>query len=96
VEADCVKRRISLKTPLRFGDALLIQGLRSRIQLLRSEKDFLVLEEDTATVQAPRRAWLALGLTAAAILLAALEIAPVGIEHKVCMQLTSRVCAVSV
>ncbi len=65
------------ETPLRFGDALLIQGHRSRIQLLRSEKDFLVLEEDTTPAQMPRRAWLALGLTAAAILLAALQIIPI-------------------
>jgi di/tricarboxylate transporter len=64
------------ETPLRFGDALLIQGRRSRLQLLRAEKDFIVLEEDT-TVQTPQRAWLALGLTAAAILLAALEIFPI-------------------
>jgi len=65
------------ETPLRFGDALLIQGRRSRLQLLRAEKDFLVLEEDTTSAQMPQRAWLALGLTAAAILLAALEIIPI-------------------
>jgi di/tricarboxylate transporter len=63
--------------PLRFGDALLVQGLRSRLKLLRSEKDFLVLEEDATAAAMPRRAWLALGVTAAAILLAALEILPI-------------------
>ncbi len=64
-------------TPLQFGDALLIQGHHSRIQLLRAEKDFLVLEEDTAAASRPKRTWLALGLTAAAILLAALDIIPI-------------------
>lgn len=65
------------ETPLRFGDALLIQGRRSRIQLLRSENDFLVLEEDVMEAGTPRRAWLALGLTAAAMVLAALDILPI-------------------
>jgi di/tricarboxylate transporter len=63
--------------PLRFGDALLVQGDRARLKLLRSERDFLVLEEDTAKTAMPSRSWLALGLTAAALLLAALEIVPI-------------------
>jgi di/tricarboxylate transporter len=66
--------------PLRFGDALLIQGRRSRLKLLRSEKDFLVLEEDAAEMGGrgmPRRSWLALGLTVIALLLAALDVVPI-------------------
>ncbi len=74
---NCTLTQALAETPLRFGDALLIQGRRSRLQLLRAEKDFLVLEEDTAPVETPRRAWLALGVTAAALLLAAFEVLPI-------------------
>jgi len=63
--------------PLRSGDALLLQGRRSKLKLLREQSDFLVLEEDGAEIAAPRKAWLTVGLTAAALALAAFNILPV-------------------
>ncbi len=63
--------------PLRFGDALLIQGQRSRIALLRREPDFLVLEEDLAGIESPWKAALAVGLTLAAVLLPAFNLLPI-------------------
>jgi di/tricarboxylate transporter len=63
--------------PLRFGDALLIQGRRSKIALLRGSADFIVLEEDTAGPESPRRAWLAIGLTTVAVVLPALNLLPI-------------------
>jgi di/tricarboxylate transporter len=63
--------------PLRFGDALLLQGRRSKIALLRDEPGLLVLEEDTGPFVLPRRAWVAVGLTAAALALAAFNVLPI-------------------
>jgi di/tricarboxylate transporter len=63
--------------PLRFGDALLMQGRRSKIKLLRAEPDFLILEEDTRAEIKPRRATLAVALTTAAVLLPAFNLLPI-------------------
>lgn len=63
--------------PLRFGDALLMQGHPSKIQLLRREADFLVLEEDIAGIESPRKAWLAVGLTTAAVIFSAFNVLPI-------------------
>jgi di/tricarboxylate transporter len=60
--------------PLQFGDALLLQGPRERIPLLRTETDVIVLDEDLperTTPRARRKSWLALAIMAGAILLAA-------------------------
>ena len=62
---------------LRFGDALLLQGRRSKIALLRDEPGLLVLEEDTGPVVMSRRAWLAIALTTAAFALAAFNVLPI-------------------
>jgi di/tricarboxylate transporter len=43
-------------TPLRFGDALLVQGSPMQIHLLRDEQDFIVLEEDPDAVLQPKKA----------------------------------------
>lgn len=63
--------------PLRFGDALLMQGRRSKIKLLRDDPEFLVLEEDETDVTVSRQAWIAVGLTVGAFLLAAANILPI-------------------
>jgi di/tricarboxylate transporter len=65
--------------PLRFGDALLMQGQRNKIKLLQSDPNFLVLEEDAGEAVAgmTRRAWLAIGLTALAVALPALNLLPI-------------------
>lgn len=63
--------------PLRFGDALLMQGARDRITLLRRDPNFLVLEEDAAEGAPTPKIWLALGLTALAALLPAVNLLPI-------------------
>jgi len=62
---------------LRFGDALLLQGPRPRIKLLRSNPDLLVLGEETPISQRRSKGWLALGIIAAALVIAATDWLPV-------------------
>jgi di/tricarboxylate transporter len=71
-------REALAEIPLRFGDALLMQGQRARIEMLRKNPNFLVLEEDTGEPgRMPRRAWLAIALTTAAVVLPALGLLPI-------------------
>jgi di/tricarboxylate transporter len=48
--------------PLRAGDTLLVQGAASKLNLLRDERDFLLLEEDPEAIMRPRKAYLAGGI----------------------------------
>jgi di/tricarboxylate transporter len=63
--------------PLRFGDTLLLQGAHSRINVIRREVDYLVLDEDIAPIKSPHKTILSVGLTIFAILLPALNILPI-------------------
>lgn len=65
--------------PLRFGDALLMQGNRRPIELLRRDTNFLVLTEDFGEGEAPLspQAWIVLALTAAAVVVPALGLLPI-------------------
>jgi di/tricarboxylate transporter len=63
---------------LRFGDAMLLQGERTRVDLLRSDPNFLILEEETGGVIGPR-AFIAIGIMALSVLLAATHILPLAI-----------------
>jgi di/tricarboxylate transporter len=63
--------------PLRFGDALLIQGRAQKIKLLRNNPSFLILEEDVGAAPPARKAWLAVGLTTLAVLLPAFNLLPI-------------------
>lgn len=70
--------RESLGTmPLRFGDALLMQGSHDRIELLRDEPGLIVFKENIDEVPPGPRAWLSVGLTTAAVALSAFNILPV-------------------
>ena len=62
--------------PLQFGDALLVHGPRERVSTLRTDPDFLVLAEPDVP---PRtgKGWLAAGIMAAALIVAALRILPI-------------------
>lgn len=57
---------------LKFGDALLLYGSRSRLQLLRDDPDFLILTQSAQTATRPQKAPLAilimLGVIASVIL----------------------------
>jgi di/tricarboxylate transporter len=59
--------------PLRFGDALLVQGSPLQMRLLNDDRDFILLEEDPDAVLQPRKAG-----RAAAILFMVLGIAAFG------------------
>jgi di/tricarboxylate transporter len=59
--------------PLKFGDALLVQGSPIQMRLLRDDRDFILLEEDPDAVLQPQKA-----RSASAILILVLGIAAVG------------------
>lgn len=64
--------------PLKLGDALLVQGPRAKIKLLRTEPNLLVLDEgdDVPTMQ-PRKGPMAAVIVVAALTLATLNLLPV-------------------
>lgn len=64
--------------PLRFGDAMLLQGPRAQVQLLRFEPNFLILEEERETRPGPR-ALLATAIMIFSLILAATQILPVAV-----------------
>ncbi len=67
--------------PLAFGDALLLQGSRAQIPLLRTEPDLILLnsgEAEPPAVTATGRRWLAAAIMGAALLLAAFNTPLVG------------------
>jgi len=70
-------REALAEIPLRFGDALLLQGRRSKINLLRDEPGLIVLEEDTGPLRVSRRALIAVFLTTLAVVLAAANVLPI-------------------
>jgi len=63
---------------LEFGDALLIQGPRRRLPILRAERDLILLAAGTTRDLAPHpaRMWIAIGILAVALLAAATGLAP--------------------
>lgn len=64
---------------LRFGDALLLHGPRSRLDLLSSEQDFIVLAEDTRQISHPEKAPIALLIMALVLGSVLLEVLPIAI-----------------
>jgi di/tricarboxylate transporter len=64
---------------LAFGDALLLQGPRDRLALLRSEADLIVLsDDDDRPVEVSKKGWLATAIFALSVLAAVLGRFPVG------------------
>jgi di/tricarboxylate transporter len=66
-------------TPLRFGDTLLVQGPRKRIQLLNEEHDFIVLEDPgyLGEIGRPDKAPWAMAGMGIMLLIAAFGILPI-------------------
>jgi len=64
--------------PLRFGDALLLQGSRLQIEQLDRDQDFIILEEQT-NASPPRKSWLAFAVLFACLFLGAVNIIPLGV-----------------
>ena len=63
--------------PLRFGDALLVQGPAIRLRMLREDRDFIVLEEDPDPVLNPRRTQAAIVITLLTLVIASTGWLPV-------------------
>jgi len=63
--------------PLRFGDALLVQGSAEKIRQMRSQNELLVLEEDPNAVLRPSKIWLAGIITLLTLGFASTDILPV-------------------
>lgn len=63
--------------PLKFGDALLLQGSRDKVRLLKQDEAFIVLDPDEGKVDNPRKAALAVTLTVLAVILSALNLLPI-------------------
>ncbi len=64
--------------PLRFGDAMLLQGPRSKVRLLRMDPNFLILEEEQE-VRPGKQALLASAILIGSLSLAAAQILPIAI-----------------
>lgn len=64
-------------SPLRFGDALLVQGSPYQLRLLRGDRDFILLEEDPDAVLQPGKARLAAIITVMVLGIAAFGWMPV-------------------
>jgi di/tricarboxylate transporter len=59
---------------LAFGDALLLQGSRERLEMLRDDADLILLPgEGSAGSQAPVKRWTALGIVVATLALAVMS-----------------------
>lgn len=66
---------------LQFGDALLLQGPRDKLSLLKADEDFILLSDDEESVVSERsrsRAWLAIGIVLLTVAISALGIFPIG------------------
>lgn len=62
--------------PLRFGDAMLLQGPREKVELLRQDPNFLILEIET-NGRPSARAWLAGGILVLSLGAAAAGVLPI-------------------
>ena len=66
------------KVKLHFGDTLLIQGRRDRLQSLRNSPDFMLIMEDSSTPRyRKRKMTAAVGIFAAVVALAAAGVVPI-------------------
>jgi di/tricarboxylate transporter len=65
--------------PLRFGDALLLQGPWARLRVLRSDPDFLVLEEAEPDVAQVRQRPIAVLILVGMVTVVALDLVPISI-----------------
>ncbi len=64
--------------PLRFGDAMLLQGLKSKVRLLRMDPNFLILEEEQE-IRPGWQALLASLILIGSLALTAIQVIPIAI-----------------
>ena len=65
--------------PLRFGDALLLHGARSKMRLLADEPEFIVLTEEASKTTRANKAPIALSIMAAVVISVGLGVIPIEI-----------------
>lgn len=73
---ELVRERLG-QVPLRFGDLLLIQGPRESLTGLKTTREMLVLEERERESLRLDRAWIAIAIILAVIVVAALNLLPI-------------------
>ncbi len=70
-------RRNLANRPLEFGDALLLQGPRSRLKTLQSDPDLIVLQEPaTEAPPTSTKGWLAVAIMAVSLVIATVGVLP--------------------
>lgn len=73
-----IRTRLS-EHQLAFGDALLLQGPRDRLPILRSDPDLIVLSTEEEQIrEVSKKSWWSVGIFAVTVALAALRVLPVG------------------
>ena len=65
--------------PMKFGDALLVQGKAASIRSMKGESDFILLQEDPDAVLQPQKQKLALIITLSTLVIAAFGFLPVAL-----------------
>jgi di/tricarboxylate transporter len=65
-------------TPLRFGDAMLMQGSRSRVDVLRADPNLIILEEQ-ASRRVGRKGYVAAGILALTLAVSAAGVLPIAL-----------------
>ncbi|MFM7470711.1 MAG: SLC13 family permease [Nodosilinea sp.] len=73
---ELVRERLG-QVPLRFGDLLLVQGPRESLTGLKTTREMLVLEERERESLRLDRAWVAIAIILAVIVVAALNLLPI-------------------
>ena len=77
LQGERVYRATAADVPLRGGEALLLHGSKERLDILRSEPDWIVLSVDDDETLRPRKMWLALGIMLATLVGAVIGPLPV-------------------
>jgi di/tricarboxylate transporter len=67
LQGDHVYQAAAADVPLRGGEALLVHGSKERLDLLRAERDWIVLSVKGDETLRPRKMWLALAIMLAAL-----------------------------
>lgn len=77
LQGDHVYQAAAADVPLRGGEALLVHGPKERLDLLRAERDWIVLSVKSDETLRPRKMWLALAIMLAALVAVAVNAWPV-------------------
>jgi di/tricarboxylate transporter len=73
---ELVRERLG-RTPLKFGDLLLLQGPRESLRGLQTTRELLVMEARDSETLRTDKAWIAIAIILGVIIFAALDLAPI-------------------